>query len=65
MKIWLITCVLLFVVIELFAWVKQFILPLPLYLLAGAFLAIASNYEKVKSLLPPAENSDLGEREEN
>lgn len=52
MKVWLTTCVLVFVVVELVLWVKQFILPLPVYLVAGAFLAIASNYEKAKSLLP-------------
>jgi hypothetical protein len=52
MKIWLTTCVLLFVLVELVLWVKQFILPLPVYLVAGAFLAIASNYEKAKLLLP-------------
>lgn len=48
MKVWLTTCVLVFVVVELVLWVKQFILPLPVYLVAGAFLAIASNYEKAK-----------------
>jgi hypothetical protein len=52
MKVWLFTVVFLFVVIELVMWVKQFILPLPLHLIAGAFLAIASNYEKAKILLP-------------
>ena len=52
MKIWLTTCVLLFVLVELVLWVKQFILPLPVYLVAGAFLALASNYEKAKLLLP-------------
>jgi hypothetical protein len=52
MKVWLTTCVLLFVLVELVLWVKQFILPLPVYLVAGAFLAIASNYEKAKLLLP-------------
>jgi hypothetical protein len=46
MKVWLITCLLLFILVELFQWVKGFILPLPLYLLAGAMLALASNYEK-------------------
>lgn len=42
----------MFVLVELVLWVKQFILPLPVYLVAGAFLAIASNYEKAKLLLP-------------
>lgn len=57
MQVWLVTCFLLFGLIELFLWLKQFILPLPLYLLAGAFLAIASNYEKAKILLPHPEDS--------
>lgn len=56
MKFWLTTCVLLFVLVELLGWLKQFIVPLPIYLLAGAFLAIASNYEKVKNTLPPRED---------
>ncbi|GAB4236703.1 MAG: hypothetical protein Kow0049_22030 [Stanieria sp.] len=46
MKVWLISVALLFVVAEFLLWAKNFILPLPVYLLGGAFLAIASNYEK-------------------
>lgn len=52
MKFWLTTCIFLFVLVELVGWIKQFILPLPLYIMAGALLAIASNYEKAKLLLP-------------
>jgi hypothetical protein len=33
-------------VVEFSIWLKQFMLPLPIYILAGAFLAIASNYEQ-------------------
>ncbi len=36
----------LFVGAQLFQWLKGIILPLPIYVIAGAFLAIASNYEK-------------------
>ncbi|AFZ34355.1 hypothetical protein Sta7437_0764 [Stanieria cyanosphaera PCC 7437] len=46
MKVWLVSVALLFVVAEFLLWAKNFILPLPIYLLGGAFLAIASNYEK-------------------
>lgn len=43
---WLVSVGILFVLAEFSIWLKQFILPLPLYVFAGAFLAIASNYEK-------------------
>ena len=46
LKAWLFGVGILFVLVEFSIWLKQFILPLPIYLLAGAFLAIASNYEK-------------------
>ncbi|MBR8831931.1 MAG: hypothetical protein N5P05_002570 [Chroococcopsis gigantea SAG 12.99] len=46
MKVWLVTVVLLFVALQLFEAIKGFILPLPIYVLAGAFLAIVSNYNK-------------------
>ena len=46
MKAWLIGVGILFVLAEFSIWLKQFMLPLPLYILGGAFLAIASNYEK-------------------
>lgn len=45
-KVWLISFALLFVLAELVQWVEGFLLPFPIYVLAGAFLAIASNYEK-------------------
>jgi hypothetical protein len=43
---WITIVVLLFIAVEAFQWIKGFILPLPIYVLAGAFLAIASNYDK-------------------
>jgi len=46
MKSWLIIVAILFVIAEAILWVKNFILPLPVYILGGAFLAIASNYDK-------------------
>lgn len=45
-KAWLFGVGILFVLAEFSIWLKQFMLPLPIYILAGAFLAIASNYEK-------------------
>ncbi|WP_267383911.1 hypothetical protein [Cyanobacterium sp. uoEpiScrs1] len=46
MGVWMITVCILFVLVRLFEWFQGFMLPFPLYLLAGAFLAITSNYEK-------------------
>ncbi|NJL10283.1 MAG: hypothetical protein HC908_09215 [Calothrix sp. SM1_7_51] len=47
MRIWLAFIVVLFAIAELFDWVKQLSLPLPIYILGGAFLAVASNYDKI------------------
>ena len=57
MKSWLISVAVLFVIAKTLLWIKGFILPVPVYVLAGAFLAIASNYDKgVKTLFRPAIN---------
>ncbi len=54
MGVWITTVCILFVLFQLFEWLKGFMLPLPIYVLAGAFLAIASNYEKgLGALLKP------------
>lgn len=45
-KSWLFSVVVLFVLVKALLWVKGFILPVPIYVLAGAFLGIASNYDK-------------------
>ncbi len=47
MKVWFICFVVLFALAQLFDWIQQFTLPLPIYILGGAFLAVASNYEKL------------------
>lgn len=47
MKVWLACFLVLFALAELFDWVEDFTLPLPIYILAGAFLAVASNYDKI------------------
>jgi hypothetical protein len=49
LKAWLFGVGILYVLAEFSIWLKQFILPLPIYILAGAFLAIASNYEQESS----------------
>jgi hypothetical protein len=46
MKFWIASFLVLFSVAELFQWLKHFTLPLPIYILGGAFLAIASNYDR-------------------
>jgi hypothetical protein len=46
MKVWLFSFGVLFGLVELYQWVKEFTFPLPIYVLGGAFLAFASNYEK-------------------
>lgn len=47
MRVWLACFLVLFALAELFDWLKGFSLPLPIYILGGAFLAVASNYEKI------------------
>lgn len=47
MRVWLACFFVLFALAELFDWVKEFSLPLPIYILGGAFLAVASNYDKI------------------
>ncbi len=47
MKVWLACFLVLFALAELFDWVQKFSLPLPIYILGGAFLAVASNYDKL------------------
>jgi|GEM_PF-5406345 len=46
MKVWLVSFVLLFCLAQFVLWVKDFFSPLPVYILGGAVLAIASNYHK-------------------
>lgn len=45
-RFWLVIVVGLFVSFQFFQWLRGVIMPLPIYVIAGAFLAIASNYEK-------------------
>jgi hypothetical protein len=50
MRIWLACFFVLFAIAELFDWIKHLSLPLPIYILGGAFLAIASNSNKTLGL---------------
>ena len=63
MRVWFVTVTLLFLLIQLYQWLRGFMLPLPVYAMAGAFLAIASNYEKgIASFFPtisPTQDNDL------
>ncbi|MGB5593568.1 MAG: hypothetical protein WBM32_17230 [Crocosphaera sp.] len=54
MRLWISAVFLLFISVQFYQWVKGFILPLPIYVLAGSFLAIASNYEKGISTVMPS-----------
>jgi hypothetical protein len=47
MRIWLVCFFVLFALAKLFDWVQGLSLPLPMYILGGAFLAVASNYDKI------------------
>ena len=51
MKVWVVGCVFLFLLVEFYQWAKGFILPLPIYVFAGALLSIASNYSQDMSNL--------------
>lgn len=50
MRVWLTSFVLLFGAAELLQWMRQFSIPLPIFVLGGVFLAVASNYDKLKDL---------------
>ena len=56
MKVWLTSVVILFVLVQLFQSIKGFFVPLPVYILAGAFLAFASNYDK--GIIPKFKTDD-------
>lgn len=50
MRIWLTSFILLFGAAQLYDWAKELTLPMPIFILGGVFLAIASNYDKLKNL---------------
>lgn len=57
MRIWLTCFGMLFTIAELYQWAKDLSLPLPIYILGGAFLAIASNYNKRSGLFQSSPES--------
>lgn len=61
MRVWLVSVAVLFVLVEIYLSLKEFILPLPIYIMAGALLAIASNYEKGIMALFRQESSTDGD----
>lgn len=50
MQLWLTSFILLFGAVEFWQWVQQASLLTPIFVLGGAFLAIASNYGKLSNL---------------
>jgi hypothetical protein len=46
MRVWITSCLVLFGMVQIYHWMKHFTLPLPMFILGGALLAIASNYGK-------------------
>lgn len=65
MRFWMSAVFVLFVLVQFYQWVKGFILPLPIYVLAGAFLAIASNYDKGMSRIISASTQQSLSHSEN
>jgi hypothetical protein len=60
MKVWITSVLVVFGMVELYQWMKDFTLPLPVFILCGALLAIASNYGKYAgwSFQPPSAQAD-------
>lgn len=50
MRVWVICFFLLFGVAELLQWMREFSLPLPIFILGGVALAFLSNYTKLTNL---------------
>ena len=60
MRLWLTIVAILFIAVELFQWVKGVMLPFPVYVLGGALMAIASNYDKGMSFLLTEKVQEVG-----
>ena len=46
MRVWIFSFLVLLGMVELYQWMKHFSVPLPVFIVSGALLAIASNYGK-------------------
>ncbi len=65
MRVLLVSIAILFVSVQFIIWLKSFFIPLPFYILGGASLALASNYENnlndflpsIKNYLPKSNNN--------
>ena len=49
MKVWITSVLVVFGMVELYQWMKDFTLPLPAFIVGGVLLAVASNYGKFTS----------------
>jgi hypothetical protein len=64
MKVWIATFILLFAIAQFLEWLQKFSLPLPIYILGGALLAIASNYNyRSSSLISSSTEKQSAERD--
>ena len=50
MRLWISSFLILLVLAELWQWLKELTIPFPLFVLAGALLAIASNVDRLQQL---------------
>jgi hypothetical protein len=50
MRVWLTSFILLFGAAEVFQWTQELTLPMPIFVMGGALLAIASNYDKLANI---------------
>lgn len=46
MRVWIFSFLVLLGIVELYQWMKHFSVPMPVFIISGALLAIASNYGK-------------------
>ncbi len=46
MKVWIASVLILLGMVEVYQWMKHFTVPLPVFIIGGDILAIASNYGK-------------------
>lgn len=56
MKVWIVSFGILLVLAEFYQWVQEITLPLPVFIVGGVVLAIASNYDK---FIPPQTTQSL------
>jgi hypothetical protein len=52
MQVWLVCLLLFFGAAELYQWVQSITLPMPVFMIAGALLAVASNLNKFSTKAP-------------